>query len=225
MAKKYTARVAQIDRQADGVYSITLESEGKPFQYYPGQFLHLAIDEYDPSNVWPESRCFSIQTAPESNNIRITYAVKGRFTARMEAELAPGGIVALKLPYGDLFTQEHNKNNTVFLAGGTGITPFLSLFNSAAFKEYINPVLIAGFRNRALNFYQIELKKAKLINTTFRMHFYYENEAGLIQPGNIPSGPGQTCFISGPPAMISYFRNALQQKGIEPKDIKTDDWE
>ena len=80
------------------------------YKYYPGQFLHLAIDhEYDGSGQWPESRCFSMQSNPDEKTIKITYAVKGRFTKQMEEKLKIGSEVWLKLPYGDLFTQPHKK--------------------------------------------------------------------------------------------------------------------
>ncbi|MDO9340155.1 MAG: hypothetical protein Q7T72_06460, partial [Bacteroidales bacterium] len=65
MIKKYPAQVLAIHNHIAGVYTLELKSLGKPFKYAPGQFLHLAIDEYDPSGQWPESRCFSMQSNPD----------------------------------------------------------------------------------------------------------------------------------------------------------------
>ena len=217
--------MAAIIKHTEGVYSLDLHSESGPFRYYTGQFLHLALDEYDPSDGWPESRCFSMQTPPGSDMVRITYAAKGKFTLRMERELRSGSPVTLKLPYGELFTQQHDKDSAVFLSGGTGITPYLSLFNDRSFKEYKNPALYAGFRNRAMNFYGPELEKAKEINPSFNVHFFYEDEDGIINPGEVLKSSGQTYFISGPPAMIGFFKTVLQEKGVEISNIKTDDWE
>ena len=75
MIKKYPAQVVAIHNPIEGVYTLELESMGKPFKYDVGQFLHLAIDEYDPSGQWPESRCFSIQTSPSEETIKITVAI------------------------------------------------------------------------------------------------------------------------------------------------------
>ena len=78
------------------------EPEKPAPRFAPGQFLHLALDDYHPSDFWPESRVFSIASSPtERETLRITYAVKGVFTTRMEAELAPGRQVWVKLPYGE----------------------------------------------------------------------------------------------------------------------------
>ena len=82
--------------------------------------MHLALDEYDPSSGWPESRCYSMQTSPVNEFIKITFSVKGKFTTRMADELKQGKIIDLKLPYGDFFQQDHSKENVVFIAGGTG---------------------------------------------------------------------------------------------------------
>jgi ferredoxin-NADP reductase len=187
----------------------------------------LALDEYDLSGAWPESRCFSIQTSPDEENIKITYAVKGRFTQRMEQELSVGKFVWLKLPFGDLFTQEQSKENVVFIAGGTGITPFLSLFTDKSFSEYRNPALYLGFRNRDLCFYQKDLEKAKRINSELKIIVFYQDTDGIIDIEQIYSSHSDAgaFFISGPPVMIKNFKQYLLGKGVGENRVKTDDWE
>lgn len=227
IVKKYPSRVLAIHCHTDRVYTIELESLEKPFKFKPGQFLHLALDKYDPSMQWPESRCFSMQSIPDCSIIKITYSVKGSFTSKMEKQLKPGFEITLKLPYGDLFTQPHNKENTVFIAGGTGITPFLSLFNYASFKEYSNPVLYAGFQNRSMNLYHEELKLACKINSQFKLIPVYQNEEGILNIEKIlqVSNPNASFFISGPPIMIKTFKCYLIASGIAENQVKTDDWE
>ena len=227
MIKKYPAKVVTIHNTIDGVYTLELESLDKPFKYYPGQFLHLAIDEYDPAGQWPDSRCFSMQSSPNQELIKITYAVKGQFTSRLQQELITGSEVTLKLPYGDLFTQLHNKENTVFIAGGTGITPFLSLFNHSTFAGYLNPVLYAGFRSQSMNLYERELKIAQTINTSFKFIPTYQDADGILDITKIYKASSQdsSFFISGPPIMIKSFKQYLISNGIPVNQVLTDDWE
>src|SRR5664280_2881442 len=164
-AKKYLSRVVSIKNHFEGIYTLEFESLNGKFKYHPGQFLHLAIDsQYDGSDQWPESRCFSMQSNPLEPTIKITYSVKGKFTRNMVNTIKVGSEVWLKLPYGDLFTQEHNKVNTVFIAGGTGITPFLSLFTDSSFVAYEKPVLYAGFRCEEMNLYFEQIETARKIN-------------------------------------------------------------
>jgi NAD(P)H-flavin reductase len=96
----------------------------------PGQFLHLTVDVYDPTGgFWPESRVFSIASAPGASEISIVYSVKGQYTKRMERVLAPGYEVWLKLPYGDFIVESaiEKDQDIVLIAGGTGLSPFLHI--------------------------------------------------------------------------------------------------
>ena len=227
IVKKYPAEVIHIQNKVAGIYTIELKSLTGPFKYQPGQFLHLALDEHDPSGQWPASRCFSMQSSPDEELIKITYAVKGQFTSRMQQELKTGSEVTLKLPYGDIFTQTHNKENTIFIAGGTGITPFLSLYNHSSFTGYSSPVLYAGFRSQSMNLYQSELEMAKAVNPSFKIvHVYQETEGVLdISLINKNSHPDSSYFISGPPLMIKKFKHQLIAFGVSRSQVLTDDWE
>lgn len=224
IVKKYRSAITSVENPLKDIFTLEMQSLTGPFRYAPGQFLHIALDtEYDGAGQWPESRCFSMQSSPEEDNIRITYAVKGRFTKMMEQQLKAGSEVWLKLPYGDLFTRQHNKAGTVFIAGGTGITPFLSLFNHASFKEYADPHIYLGFRSEELNIYDRELKSVK----PYVPEISYENIDGPLDIRGIFSENGNTrdYFISGPPAMIKSFKNQLVSMGVPPGQVHSDDWE
>ena len=224
LAKKYKSKLVALSSPFKDIYTLEFKSLITKYKYYPGQFLHIALDpDYDGASQWPESRCFSMQSNPDQENIKITYSIKGQFTQRMEELLHIGTEVWLKLPYGDLFTQPHEKVNTVFIAGGTGITPFLSLFTHNSFKEYSNPHIYLGFRSIFYNIYMQELNSIKSYNPKI----YYENNEGLIDIHKIFSENGikSSYFISGPPDMIKLFKQVLIAKGVPKTQVLTDDWE
>ncbi len=226
LAKKYLSEIVSIINPFEGIYTLEFKSLNGKFKYHPGQFLHVALDEdYDGTSQWPESRCFSMQSNPHEETIRITYSVKGAFTQQMEKTLKTGSEVWLKLPYGDLFTQPHDKTNTVFIAGGTGITPFLSLFTHESFNEYINPKIYLGFRTKEFNIYQTELDRS--CNSSKFVKLFYEDKEGILDIQSIASenSTESNYFISGPPAMIKTFKQTLISKGVQAINVLTDDWE
>ena len=226
LAKKYLSEVVSIKNPFKGIYTVEFKSLERPYKYDPGQFLHIAIDEeYDGIGQWPESRCFSMQSDPAEEVIRITYAVKGNFTQEMERVLKVGREVWLKLPFGELFTQPHNKANTVFIAGGTGVTPFLSLFTHESFRDYVNPKIYLGYKNEDYYIYQKELAAIKNDNT--QITIFYENKDGVIDIVKIhdQNGNDSNYFISGPPVMIKIFKNKLVELGVPRENVLTDDWE
>lgn len=226
LAKKYLSEVVSITNPFKGIYTVEFRSLDRPYKYDPGQFLHIAIDEdYDGIGQWPESRCFSMQSDPAEDVIRITYAVKGNFTQEMETVLKEGCEVWLKLPFGELFTQPHNKVNTVFIAGGTGVTPFLSLFTHKSFREYVNPKIYLGYKNEDYYIYQKELAAIK--NDNAQITIFYENKDGVIDIVKLheQNGNDSNYFISGPPVMIKIFKNKLIELGVPKENVLTDDWE
>lgn len=223
LSKKYKSELIDIRNPFKGIYTLEFKSLNGKYKYLPGQFLHIAIDsDYDGSGQWPDSRCFSMQSNPDAETIKITYAVKGKFTQQLEQHLKIGSEVWLKLPYGDLFTQSHNKVNTVFIAGGTGITPFLSLFTHDSFKEYANPRIYLGFRSKSFNIYGNELNAVR--NCVPKI--YNEDNDGILDIRHIFSenGINSDYFISGPPMMIKSFKEKLIDNGVPAVQILTDDW-
>ena len=226
LAKKYLSEVVSITNPFKGIYTVEFKSLERPYKYAPGQFLHVAIDEeYDGIGQWPESRCFSMQSDPAEDVIRITYAVKGNFTQEMEKSLKVGREVWLKLPFGELFTQPHNKTNAVFVAGGTGVTPFLSLFTNDSFREYLNPKIYLGYKNEDYYIYQNEFAAIK--NDNAQITIFFENKDGIIDIAKIQelNGNDSSYFISGPPAMIKIFKEKLIELGVPKENVLTDDWE
>lgn len=229
--KKYRSSLIALNNPLPAIYTLEFKSLAGKFRYHPGQYLHLTIDDaYDGIGQWPESRCFSMQSNPGEETIRITYAVKGRFTRMMEQQLRVGSEVWLKLPYGDLFTREHNKTNTVFIAGGTGITPFLSLFTHTSFNEYVHPRIYLGFRSSAYNIYGNDLNFVQLCENFEKLcapKIYYEDIDGPIDIHHIFSENGSkpAYFISGPPEMIRSFKNHLIHMNVSVDQIISDDWE
>jgi len=226
LAKRYLSKLISINNHFDGIYTLEFKSLGRVFKFQPGQFLHLAMEEeYDGVGQWPDSRCFSMQSNPTEDNIKITYSVKGDFTKRMEGMLKVDDRVWLKLPYGDLFTQAHKKSNTVFIAGGTGITPYLSLFTHERFKEYDNPKIYLGFRSEAHNLYFDEI--SNLRNKTKLVKIFNEEKDGVINIESIykKNGTKSDYFISGPPLMIKSFKQKLVDFGVPSENVLTDDWE
>lgn len=234
MPQKLSCKVSKIINHGERVYSLTLVPEHLAPRFLPGQFLHLALDEYTPGDFWPDSRVFSIASTPaERNLLRITYAVKGQFTARMESELRPGTKVWIKLAYGDFIV--NTETSVCLLAGGTGVTAFTA-FLAGLGADHEHPVfLFYGARRPDLLIYRpsIEIAAAQSRN----LHPYFlieEGEAPSYISGRInldqvwqtlPDPKAMTYYLSGPPSMLKTLSIALTERGIPATRILTDAWE
>jgi hypothetical protein len=242
---KMLSEVASVMKHDEGVYTVSLAPMRRVPKFVAGQFLHLALDEYDSQGgFWPESRVFSIASAPMMQNIEIVYSVKGRYTARMKKELATGKQVWLKLPYGEfsIDTMASSGQDIVLVAGGTGISPYLSylrtILNGSQGTRRVH--LIYGIRNEKHVLCSKDLSSCCSTIKEFTMDLFVENgknkmfsfarqHEGIIRIERIleigKSMIEPLYFLSGPPSMIQTFKNGLTSEGITPNKIMIDNWE
>lgn len=239
-AVKLSATVMERIAHGDDVYSLRLAPRGKVPGYQPGQFLHLALDAYDPSSHWPESRVFSIATSPtRASELRVTFAVKGVFTRRMASALRPGDVVWLKLPYGDFIVHPDQTNETVLLAGGTGITPFVALLESLLDRRLDVPLkLFYGARKPSLLLYRDLIEACVKTLPRCEAVYYVESSegasdgsarAGRLSIDDVFAGVSQPLradyYLSGPPQMITACSSELLRRGVGSSQLHTDAWE
>ena len=234
MPQKIQCTVTEVIDHSEHVYSVSLKPESPAPRFAPGQFLHLALDPYTPGDFWPDSRVFSIASTPtERDLLRITYAVKGQFTTRMESELRAGIEVWVKMPYGEFII--NSEHEVCLLAGGTGVTAF-SAFLAGLPANQPHPVyLLYGARRPDLLIYRplIETAVANYpdLHTTFLVE---EGETPGCISGRInldqiwqtlPDPNAVVYYLSGPPIMLKTLSAGLAERRIPADQIMTDAWE
>lgn len=229
------ATIEEVVDHAPGLRSLVLAPERPVPRFRPGQFLHLALDPWDPSAHWPDSRPFSLASPPESRDrVRITVSDVGRFTARI-MQCAAGDTVWLKLPYGDFVVESRDSAPAVLVAGGTGVAPFISLAASTvAFAGQVH--LLYGVRLPELLIYRDALDAAVQSNSRLSWTAFVEEGPadglvhGRLSVGSVLDAAGEgradaAFYLSGPPAMIKDLRAGLEDAGIDPQRIRVDAWE
>ena len=235
---KVRVLVEKIIEDAEGVKTFMMLPQKKCPIFKPGQFLHLAMDPYDPSFNWPESRVFSIANSPtRRDRLKIIFSVKGTFTRRMFDEVKEGDEVYIKLPYGS-FTFPVDDHPVILVAGGTGITRFLSYLEYAIDRQLGNEIhLHYGIRSAKLALGSLLLAECREKLPGFTCTYYtedgswlddvYENcLTGIIDINNVTKDVSDRTvyYLSGPPEMIITFKNNLLSQGIRQDFIVIDNW-
>ena len=232
------AKVTEIAVHAPNVRSFTLAPERPAPRFRPGQFLHLALDHYDPSQHWPESRVFSIASPPENRDrLRITVSAVGTFTKRM-MQLREGDEVWVKLPFGDFVIEPQGTGPLILIAGGTGITPFVSFLASSGASASAPVRVLYGVRRSDLLIYRAVLDQAAQRFVDLRWQaFVEENAAAGERAGRLSveaalsaahdaGAPGTATFhLSGPPQMLRLFQSGLGAAGVPPAQVRADAWD
>ena len=117
-------KVVKVVSENYDIFSVYLEGSDEKFTARKaGQFLSLMIIRPE---GWSEPHPFSIAGAPEDAILRLTIKKEGKFTSALP-DLLPGTAVKCLGPLGIFCKDIDSKPNIVMLAGGVGITPFLSV--------------------------------------------------------------------------------------------------
>jgi len=235
MPQKIRCKVERILDHGNHVYTLDLIPERHVPNFLPGQFMHLAIDSYEPGDFWPDSRVFSIASSPlHRDRLQIVYSVKGQFTARMENELTVGKNVWAKLPYGE-FVIDGSEDVALF-AGGTGMSAF------TAFLESIRPdfpykiYLFYGAKNGSLLLYRDFVEQLKIDHPQLEPHYFVEDvnlgfeslNHGYLSINRawpfIRNPLATTYYLSGPPIMLETLKKDIIHKDVTSNRIKIDSW-
>ena len=228
VARKIPCVVTAVRGHGEHVYTVDLRPDSPTPQFRPGQFLHLALDPYDPGGFWPESRVFSIASSPlDRETLTITYAVKGRFTSRMERELAEGAAVWAKLPYGDFVVDP--ASDAVMFAGGTGVTAYTAFLQTLRPEQSARVLLCYGARTQDLLVYGLLAQDCARRVPGLEVRLFTEDRDGKLSVDAVwatVAGLNQPIFyLSGPPQMLTALSAQLGARGVAPDTIKTDAWE
>ncbi len=138
--------VDAVIHESDSVVTVCLNPPpGRNFKHLAGQFCYIRpLDGHIP----PESHPFTISSGPDEKQVCVSVKSSGDFTGRIK-DITPGSRVSMDGPYGKFsYALVSPDRHLVFIAGGIGITPMLSMLRDLCMKDPKRKViLIWGARN------------------------------------------------------------------------------
>jgi ring-1,2-phenylacetyl-CoA epoxidase subunit PaaE len=180
MAKFHSLKVKEVRREtADAVsvsfdLPITLKTD---YQYKQGQYLTLKLKV----NNEELRRSYSICTSPyNENDLRI--AVKevsgGKVSTFINKQLKAGDVIDVMTPMGNFYSvlSGANKKHYVLFAGGSGITPMLSILKSVLYIEKQSKItLVYANRNEESVIFKNEIDKlSEQYNQQLQVIYIYD---------------------------------------------------
>jgi ferredoxin-NADP reductase len=201
------------------------------FAFKAGQAIDL--------DVAGERHAFSIVTAPFEDDIMIATRMRDSAFKRGLRTVAPGTSLGIDGPFGSLTLHKSPKRAAVFIAGGIGITPFVSMLRQAARDGFPQPIaLVYSNRRPEDTAFLEELEALARAHSRFRLvatmtemeksKRSWDGERRLVDADLLKSAAQGLAdpiyYVAGPPAMVAAMRTALTAAGVEDDDIRAEDF-
>jgi propane monooxygenase reductase component len=208
--------------------------EPNEIKFFPGQYMDIAIPGTD------AVRSFSMANTSSRESGLLEFVIKvypdGQFSKFLAEKLAEGDRLDISGPFG-VFTLREGDNDLVFVGGGAGMAPILSLLRAMAER---------GLQRKATFFYGARTKKDLCFEAELRElegklpDFRYI--PALSEPGSEPGDEwdgetglitdvvkrhasdlrGAHAYVCGPPPMVEAALPLLATLGVEEKRIYYD---
>jgi len=224
--REYPYRVADVKRINDNVVSIALAPEGKTFRHKPGQF---AFVRFDGLGSRFESHPFSFTSASSDSHISFCVKAVGDFTSMLYL-LKPGAAARLEGPFGVFSYTRGAFKRQLWIAGGIGITPFLSMVRSLKDepdREYRIDLYYTVVKPSDAVMLG-ELKEIAARDSRFRVIEHFSGEQGYLTADAIAKssdGVDKTSvFLCGPPPFMHSLTSQLRRLGVRARNIYTEEF-
>ena len=235
---KYDSKLLGSEEIARATFAFHFEkSDG--FKFTPGKSINLFLPEDFPGVSDDRQRAFSLVNAPHED--RLTIATRMRKSAYKQPlkEAEPGAAVRIVGPTGSMSLHDEPDRAIVMIAGGIGITPFMSMLRSEAQADRPRPMVLLYSNSRPENAaYLDELRELeqRLDELPTRPDHDRDEEdsdswrgetrridADMVKEAT--SGlPRPHYYVAGAPDMAEDMRQMLDDMGIDDDDIHSEDF-
>ncbi len=231
----YQTEVAEIETLTHDLRRLTVKLVDPPEAVFnPGQYMDVTI----PGTEY--TRAYSMANTPSASD-QLQFIIKvlpdGKFSSLLDNSLAPSDPLKLKGPYGTFTLRKKSDADIIFIGGGAGLAPILSLLKSMAEEGTDRPAtFFYGARTGAdlcLDDEIAELADAlpdftyipALSEPTPEDSETWTGEVGLITDvvERLATDVGEKAiYLCGPPPMIDAAIDVLLAMGADEEQIYFD---
>lgn len=219
---------------APGVTEVTLDISKTNFRFTAGQYATITLPDTTDQPTTSQFHDFSIASSPNNHNeLKIAFRNSASFFKTTFLGLPLGALVILEGPFGNFTLPDETDKPIVCIAGGIGVTPFMSMF--AFITEMKQPYHITLFysnRDTVSTTYASDLQHFAKLNPSLKTVFTMTNdlqwrgETKAIEGDFVAAYIGDLTdylfYIAGPPAMVFAIQDDLRRLGVADANIRTE---
>jgi predicted ferric reductase len=224
-------RIHEVRREPNDSWTLVIEPVGHPgLRHHPGQFVWLTLGD---SPFSMQQHPFSLASSPFAERIELTIKELGDFTKGVK-QVAPGTCAWLEGPYGSFRFDPTAAKAGVFIAGGVGITPIMSLLRAARDRRDACRYFLFFGNTAAEDIpFREELEEIAATIPLTVIHVLtdppedWNGEAGYIDRNtlsrHLPNDrEGFRYYICGPAPLLDSAEQLLRNEGVRATAIFTE---
>ncbi len=220
--KKYHPYTVEAVRHPNGsTTEVTLRAKGSGIpKHRAGQFLFVRFPGERRLN---ESHPFTISSAPCEDVLRLTVKASGDFTRALFSDLKPGAEAVVEGAYG-LFDYKTGGPKQIWIAGGIGLTPFLSFIRDMDGDLDRDVDFYYTVRTKEEALFLDEIEAAARKNPRLKPHLRFSATDGSLTMDHILADAGgdvkgHHVYMCGPLPMVQAFEKKFLALGVPREAI------
>ncbi len=218
LVKRYPYKVVAVEPIND-VTKVTLRPEGEAIEPQAGQFIFVSFHDRP---LTREYHPFSLTSRPNDRQISIAAKNSGDYTALL-SQMKSGAVAMVEGPYGRFMYKRYGKRQ-IWVAGGIGITPYISMLKelAATASQYTVDLYYSVVKQEeAIFLTEIRQLTAKLPN--FKLHLWVTEKDGYLTADKIKQTTKDLAeaeiLLCGPPPMMRALTDQCVKLNIKRRKI------
>lgn len=204
---------------------LELEPDGKPMTHKAGQFAVVKIQK----KGLTEPHVFTIASPPDAGRLRFYIRDLGDWSSKIQGHDLIGERVIVEGPYGTFDPYGHGDGSLIWVAGGVGITPFLSAIAAlpAGVDVVDRPTLIYCVPREA-DATAIEAMRQAEADGRIRLEVFASREGRRFSPEGFQAVVGdrlQGAHVAacGPAGLVADVADLARRGGAH--EVETEDFD
>ena len=212
-----------------------MSEDNQRVSFSPGMFMMITYG--NPQATDKITRAFSLASVPDSDTLEFYVSmIHGRFTSKLEAAKV-GDEYYMTGPYGQFKFDKEKDTKVVFIAGGTGLAPFMSMLRQIEEQKLSTDVCLiysVKYPTEIIRKGELEQFKTNIGMKSFITVTRPAAGDGWTGPTGhidaamlnkyIPDAKERTAYICGPLGFVKALKEALAGVGCPEQNVKADVW-